>query len=99
MRGPLRLSSQIPHRHRAKMPADAGMCAHSRFARECKREWDLPGCGAVGTDRLSVTATGNPHMPTGLVALLDDVSLIARAAAASVDRSEEHTSELQSLMR
>src|SRR3546814_682870 len=26
-----------------------------------------------------------PSMPTGLVALLDDISLIARAAAASVD--------------
>src|SRR3546814_10014406 len=64
---------------------------------------DLAAIEAAITPRTRIVVVNSPHNPTGriypraqLEALAD---LLERASARSGRRSEEHTSELQSLMR
>jgi predicted DNA repair protein MutK len=60
------------------------MRAHSGIGRECKPRSGL-GSAEPGGQGGIASATKEYCVPGGLVALLDDVSIIARAAAASVD--------------
>src|SRR3546814_10654826 len=55
----------------------------------------MPGTEVIGTTLLSLWVQGS----SGIVAALATIQIILVAAVVVISRSEEHTSELQSLMR